>query len=103
MSGEERNRQDATNPKFLSVVCLNMLRGPLCPSSGEQDCAEPVQNRICGNAQSCSPEDGHNGARSMLRQTTERNFGLVASCRFISLPYVHDARSQKPKISFRSG
>ena len=73
-----------------------MFRASLCPSSGEQDCAlphmvfctgcdecgcvelgrelcalsqssQPVQNTICGSAQSCSPNDGHNGARNMLR------------------------------------
>jgi len=67
-----------------------MFRAPLCPSSGEQDCvlprmvfctgcvglrpsstrpqpAQPVQNTIRGNTQSCSPEDGHDDARNMLR------------------------------------
>ena len=27
----------------------------------------PVQNTICGSAHSCSPDDGHNDARNMLR------------------------------------
>jgi hypothetical protein len=26
-----------------------------------------LQNTICGSTQSCSPEDGHNDARNMLR------------------------------------
>ena len=26
-----------------------------------------VQNTICGSANSCSPDDGHNDARNMLR------------------------------------
>jgi len=29
--------------------------------------AQPVQNTISGNTQSCSPEVGHNDARNMLR------------------------------------
>jgi len=68
-----------------------MFRAPLCPSSGEQDrvllhmvfytdcagcgcvelgrklCAQPVQNTICSKTRSCSPDNGHNDARNMLR------------------------------------
>ena len=29
--------------------------------------AQPVQNTICSNARSCSPEDGHNDAQNTLR------------------------------------
>ena len=29
--------------------------------------SQPVQNTICGSAHSCSPDDGHNDARNMLR------------------------------------
>ena len=29
--------------------------------------AQPVQNTICGSTRSCSPDDGHNDARNMLR------------------------------------
>ena len=32
-----------------------------------------VQKTICGSTQSCSPEDGHNGARNML---TEAALGI---------------------------
>jgi len=68
---------------------LNMFRASLCLSSTEQDrilphmvfctgCAgcgcvelgrEPcaVQNTICSSIRSCSPDDGHNDARNMLR------------------------------------
>jgi hypothetical protein len=30
--------------------------------------AEPAQYTICSNTGLCSPEDGHNDARNMLRQ-----------------------------------
>ena len=72
---------------------LNMFRACLCPSSGDQDrlllhmvfCVlagaiedsmahilrfpfpVTVQNTICNNKRSCSPDDGHNDARNMLR------------------------------------
>jgi len=29
--------------------------------------AQPVQNTICGSTRYCSPDDGHNDARNMLR------------------------------------
>jgi len=29
--------------------------------------AQPVQNTICSNTRSCSPDDGHNDDRNMLR------------------------------------
>jgi len=60
-----------------------MFRASLCPSSGEQDvcyctwCAALVLLDVAGSgcgvlrcrvrALSCSPEDGHNDARNMLR------------------------------------
>ena len=37
------------------------------PSSIQPQLSQPVQNTICGSAQSCSPDDGHNDARNMLR------------------------------------
>ena len=30
--------------------------------------AEPAQHTTCSNTRSCSPEDGHNDARNMLRK-----------------------------------
>ena len=39
----------------------------LRPSSTEPQPAQPVQNTICGSTRSCSPDDGHNDARNMLR------------------------------------
>ena len=86
---EEREK---TNKMQQSDVyyqhCLNMFRASLCLSSGEQDvcycmwCAalfllESNSNHIQQNQRStphavthglCSPEDGHNDARNMLRQ-----------------------------------
>ena len=38
------------------------------PSSTQPQPAQPVQNTICGSTQSCSPDNGHNDARNMLRQ-----------------------------------
>ena len=61
--------------------------------------AQSVQNTICGNTRSCSPDDGHNDARNMLRQKFD-NKHLISCILLASLssPYVHDARSQEPKI-----
>ena len=58
-----------------------------------------VQNTICGSAHSCSPNDGHNDARNMLRQKFD-NKHQISCILFVSLssPYVHYARSQEPKI-----
>ena len=36
------------------------------PNSTQPQPAQPVQNTNCGSTQSCSPEDGHNGAWNML-------------------------------------
>ena len=36
-------------------------------SSTQPQPAQPVQNTICRNTWSCSPADGHNDARNMLR------------------------------------
>jgi len=53
-----------------------MFRAPLCPSSGVQDCtllrmvfstlSAEVLKTICSSVQTCTPEDGHNGARNVL-------------------------------------
>jgi hypothetical protein len=39
----------------------------LHPSSTQQQPSLPVQKNICGSAQNCSPDDGHNYARNMFR------------------------------------
>ena len=39
----------------------------LRPSSTQPQPSQPVQNTICGSAHSCSPDDGHNDDRNMLR------------------------------------
>ena len=58
-----------------------------------------VQNTTCSSAHSCSPDDGHNDARNMLRWKFDNehhiSWMLLVS---LSSPNVHDARSQEPKI-----
>ena len=39
----------------------------LHPSYTQPQPSLPVQNAICGSAHYCSPDDGHNDARNMLR------------------------------------
>ena len=39
----------------------------LRPSATKPQPAQPVQNTICSNKRSCSPDDEHNDARNMLR------------------------------------
>ena len=58
-----------------------------------------MQNTICGSAHSCSPDDGHNDARNMLRKKSD-NKHQISCILLVSLssPYVHDAQSQEPKI-----
>jgi len=36
-------------------------------SSTQPQPSLPVQNIVCSSAHSCSPDDGHNDARNMLR------------------------------------
>ena len=58
-----------------------------------------VQNTICGSAHSFSPDDGQNDARNTLRWKFDNKHQI--SCTLLvslSSPYVHDARSQEPKI-----
>ena len=48
---------------------------------------------------SCSPDDGHNDARNMLREKFDNKYQI--SCILLislSSPYVHEARSQEPKV-----
>jgi len=71
-----------------------------CSSTRPQPTTDynPRQNNICSITRSCSPDDGHNGARNMLRQTFDNKHRI--SCILLvspSSPYVHDARSQEPK------
>ena len=58
-----------------------------------------MQNTTCGSAHSFSPDDGHNDARNMLKLKFDNkhqiSYILLVS---LSSPYVHDARSQEPKI-----
>ena len=39
----------------------------LRPISTQPQPAQPVHNTICSNTRTCSPDDGHNDARNMLR------------------------------------
>jgi hypothetical protein len=54
-----------------------------------------VQNTICDIRRSCSPNDGHNSPRYMLRKKFDYNIWLFASCLFLLLQLT--ARSQEPK------
>ena len=47
--------------------------------------AEPAHYTICSNAGLCSPEDGHNNARNMLRQKLTINIRLLHLLVFFSL------------------
>jgi len=69
-------------------------------SSTQPQPAQPMQNTICGSAHTYSPVDGLNDARNILRQKFDNKYEI--SCILLvslSSPYVHDARSQQPKIS----
>jgi len=49
----------------------------------------------------CSPEDGHNDARNMLRQKLIINIWLLHLVGFsLSSHFAHNARSQEPKANF---
>ena len=53
---------------FVKVsVRLTHSAPSLRTSSTQPQPAQPVQNTICSNTRSCSPDDGHNDARNMLR------------------------------------
>ena len=90
---------------LLSIVYLNTFRAPLCPSSGEQDCVLPHMV-FCTGCAGC-------GCVELRRRTPYAvvhslvlltmgivvpetcwdrrltiNFRLVASCWFLSLPYI---------------
>ena len=106
----ERKPTRCNNHMFIINFCLNMFRASLCPSSGEQrPCVTAcgvlrwfcwmwlvaVVGRCvigCEYCQRstpyavthglCSPEDGHNDARNMLRQKLIIKKLIVASCWF---------------------
>ena len=75
----ERDQQDATNLMFIIKLLSQYVSGiimavvvwswdaSLRPSSTQPQPSLPVQNTICGRAHSCSPDDGHNDARNILR------------------------------------
>jgi len=69
-----------------------------CPISTQSQPAQPVQNTTCSSTRSCSPDDGHNDARNMLKYKFD-NKHLISCILLVSLssPYVHDARSQEPE------
>jgi len=110
---------------LLSNLYLNTFRASLCPSSGEQDrvllhmvfcngcascdcvelcahsstqsqLAQPLQNTICSNTRSCSPDDGHNDARNVLRYKFDNKQRI--SC--ISLFYLSSPRKSRNLFRF---
>jgi len=96
---------------FIINFCLNMFRASLCPSSGEQRPCVTAYGILCCNKRGkvdvrlistfsrlfqcitpytvthglCSPEDGHNDARNMLRQKLIINIWLLHLFGFLSL------------------
>jgi hypothetical protein len=52
---------------FDSLWVDQKLSHSLRPSCTQPQPAQPVQNTICNNTRPCSPDDGHNDARNMLR------------------------------------
>ena len=91
---KEINQQDATNPKFIIKLLSQHVSGiimpiisarSLRPKSIQPQPAKPVQNTICSNTRSCSPEDGHNDARNMLSQKLIINIWLLHLVGFFSL------------------
>ena len=153
----ERKPTRCDSQMFIINFCLNMFRGSLCPSSGEQrpcvtaydvlrwfcwmwlvavvgccvvgcehcggycsqcshptmQCPKTATNHIQQNQRStsyavthglCSPEDGHNDARNMLRQKLIINIWLLHLDGFLSLSlsshFAHAARSQEPKTYY---
>ena len=55
---------------LLHMVFCTGCAGCGCVELGRKLCAhgaQPVQNTICSNTRSYSPEDWHNDARNMLR------------------------------------
>ena len=82
--------------RWFIVLCAHSLRH----SCTQPQPAQPVQNTICSNTRSCFPDDGHKDARNVLRLKFD-NIYRISCILLVSLSssYVHDARSQEPKIS----
>ena len=103
----ERKPTRYNNQMFIINFCLNMFRASLCPSSGEQRPQRPTTatNHIQQNQRStpyavthglCSPEDGHNDARNMLRQKLIINIWLLHLVGFfLSLPTLFTMHGHK--------
>jgi len=53
-----------SNSNFQTV---NTAHNTAPHNHNQPQLAQPVQNTICGSTRSCSPDDGHNDARNMLR------------------------------------
>jgi len=100
----ERKPTRCNSQMYIINFCLNMFRPSLCPSSGEQwPCVTaygvlrwfcwmwlvaPHNQRSTPNAVThgpCSPEDGHNDARNMLRQKLIIYIWLLHLVGFLSL------------------
>ena len=73
------------------------MQAGLHPSSTQPQPSQPVQNTICGSTHYCSPDDGHNDARNMLRYFDNKHQISCILLVSLSSPYVHDARSQETK------
>ena len=107
----ERKPTRCNNQMFIINFCLNMFLASLCPSSGEQRpcvtaygvlrwfcwmwlvavvgaCVVGCEQRSTPYAVThglCSPVDGHNDARNMLRQKLIINTWLLHLVGFLSL------------------
>jgi len=107
----ERKPKRCNNQMFIINFCLNMFRASLCPSSGEQRPCVTVYGVMHWNKREkvdisrtstfprllqhripyavthglCSPEDGHNDARNMLRQKLIINIWLLHLVGFLAL------------------
>jgi len=62
----ERRVKRETNKIQLIGLCLQLIT-PHKDATGFCPPLVTVQNSLCGNTRSCSPDDGHNDARNMLR------------------------------------
>jgi len=60
-----------------------------CAGRGHVELAQPVQDTIRGNTQSCSPEDGHSDAPNVLRWTVEINLRLVGFSLYLKFFHSH--------------
>jgi len=93
----ERKPTRCTNQMFIINFCLNMFRASLCSSSEELPTTQRpttstshIQQKQSSTPYAvthspCSPEDGHNDARNMLRQKLIINIWLLHLVGFLSL------------------